>query len=153
MHGSIARKLRIFGFDVEYNSNKEDSDLLKLAEEEQRIIITSDKGLHQVALKRRLVTVLLAEDDELGYVSKIFKHLHLSPCDLDLNNSRCSTCNGLLESVTRESLKGQIYDLTFKRYSLFYRCSSCGNIFWEGSHWQRIRIFSMNVKKKLVDMI
>jgi len=51
MLGSIARWLRILGYDTVYDRNAEDWAIVRRAQLEERIIITKDKGLHNRALK------------------------------------------------------------------------------------------------------
>ena len=43
MLGSIARKLRVFGFDTLYNAQAHDDEILKIAMEQDRVILTADK--------------------------------------------------------------------------------------------------------------
>ena len=45
MLGSIARKLRIFGFDTLYVAHAHDDEILKIGIAEDRIILTCDKEL------------------------------------------------------------------------------------------------------------
>jgi uncharacterized protein len=41
MLGSIARKLRIFGFDTLYNAQVNDDEILKIGMEQDRVILTA----------------------------------------------------------------------------------------------------------------
>ena len=47
---------------------------------------------------------------------------------------RCLECNGLIESVDRETVWDSLEPLTRRYYEQFYRCPDCGKIYWEGSH-------------------
>ena len=47
MLGSVARKLRIFGFDTAYVAHTADDEVLKLGVEQGRIILTADKEFFQ----------------------------------------------------------------------------------------------------------
>lgn len=50
--GKLARYLRLLGFDCYYKKNLDDADIVDIAEKQQRIILTRDKGL----LKHKKVT-------------------------------------------------------------------------------------------------
>jgi uncharacterized protein len=45
MLGSVARKLRIFGFDTLYIKHTHDDEILKIAIEDNRAILTCEKEL------------------------------------------------------------------------------------------------------------
>ncbi|HYX72308.1 MAG TPA: Mut7-C RNAse domain-containing protein, partial [Nitrososphaera sp.] len=52
MLGSIARKLRIFGFDTLYDAQVNDDDeILKIGMEQDRVILTADKELFKRIVK------------------------------------------------------------------------------------------------------
>src|SRR5580704_8121918 len=59
MQGTLARKLRIFGFDTLYFREGADSDLEKIARHEGRIILTSDKALYQHSRTRGVRAILV----------------------------------------------------------------------------------------------
>src|SRR5215470_9347564 len=45
MVGKLARWLRVLGFDVIYSNDLEDDEIRRLAESENRVILTRDTGL------------------------------------------------------------------------------------------------------------
>ncbi|RLE67896.1 MAG: hypothetical protein DRJ45_08755, partial [Thermoprotei archaeon] len=58
MLGTLAKWLRILGYDVYFANNLEDDeDILKRAEEEERVIITRDKYLVMRAKRRRIKVI------------------------------------------------------------------------------------------------
>src|SRR5438477_2617584 len=59
MLGSMARKLRIFGFDTLYFKDGSDSDLEAIARKEGRVILTSDKSLAVHSLRRGVRAILV----------------------------------------------------------------------------------------------
>ncbi len=66
MLGSLARKLRIFGFDTLYFKDGGDSELLKLAKSEGRILLTSDDGpLRPCIAARRRVVPRIGQDRQV----------------------------------------------------------------------------------------
>jgi len=54
--------------------------------------------------------------------------------------SRCMRCNGLLQPVEKEQILDQLEPLTKKYYTSFRQCRSCHNIYWPGSHRDKMLI-------------
>jgi len=50
--------------------------------------------------------------------------------------SRCLECNGLLVEETEEAVRGHVPPFVEKNFHRFHRCTGCGRIYWEGSHFQ-----------------
>src|SRR2546428_13577786 len=72
MLGSLARKLRIFGFDTSYYKTGEDIDLLRVAREEGRAIVTSDRALGETAGRRGLLAfVVVGRGDRERIISLV----------------------------------------------------------------------------------
>jgi uncharacterized protein with PIN domain len=147
MLGSLARKLRIYGFDVLYKAEILDERILAIAKDGDRIILTSDKGLHNKATLNELKSVLLSEDKEEDRITTVFKSFGLKP-DLNPENSRCPLCNGDIEEIDKNKLNS-LPDSVVKRYDRFYSCVKCGKVYWMGSHWLRLKRFSERVMQKL----
>jgi len=59
MLGSLARKLRIFGFDTAYFAQGGDLELETLARRERRVILTSDRRLFAHSDKRGVKAILV----------------------------------------------------------------------------------------------
>ena len=145
MLGSLARKLRIYGFDVFFDPKLDDDEILLEAEAQGRVILSSDEELYRRALKRRLEAVYVRGMDDVERLSMVFDELGLD-VSLDLVETRCPLCNGLLNRVGRE----EVSDLPpgiVERYEVFYKCESCGHIYWEGSHWNRLKEMDRAVKR------
>ncbi len=133
--GKLARYLRLFGFDSVYRNDLEDEEIIRIAEEQKRIILTRDLGI----LKNGRVTHgywlrSLGPQDQLD---ELFERLELAHCARPF--TRCVHCNGVLEP--RE--KGAILDLlppaTRECYDEFAQCASCAQIYWKGSHYGALR--------------
>jgi len=60
MLGTLAKWLRLFGFDVFYTNNRlSDDELLQISTKEKRVIISRDKELILRGEKRKLTTILM----------------------------------------------------------------------------------------------
>jgi uncharacterized protein with PIN domain len=72
MLGSVARKLRIFGFDTLYHDAGEDDSVLEaLAWEEGRVMLTSDTILFEHARKRGIRAVRVVGDTDRARLKSI----------------------------------------------------------------------------------
>lgn len=132
--GRLARLLRMFGFDSLYRNSLQDQELVRLARQEKRIVLTRDRGL----LKRRSVTHgylvrSLVPHDQLGEVVRRFDlhaQAHLG--------SRCVECNVSLQRAPREQVLSRVPPAVGRDYAEFSTCPVCGRVFWRGSHWQKM---------------
>jgi len=135
--GKLARKLRLLGFDTLYRNDYPDAEIIRIAAEEQRIILTRDVELlknHRVTrgywLRSTKPYIQIREVVEKFDLYSLFKTF-----------SRCMDCNGLLDHVTKEEIKHLLKPQTRKHFDHFYRCRECQKIYWQGSHYRRMLSF------------
>lgn len=127
MLGSLARWLRMMGYDTIYNKTLDDGQLATLAKAESRFILTRDKELAKEP------GALLVESDELeAQLAAVCQKYGLKFRE-DL--IRCSTCNGALADLPKESAKAEVPEGAYAGNEKFWKCSGCGKVFWKGSHW------------------
>jgi uncharacterized protein with PIN domain len=94
MLGKLSLWLRLAGFDTLYSTELHDDELLAIAEEEKRFLLTSDEKLHKRAMEGALESMLLRGSvDER--VTRVFREFDIPP-RIDPSRSRCSKCNGEL---------------------------------------------------------
>jgi hypothetical protein len=130
MLGSLARWLRIMGYDSEYLRDEEDGALLRASGE--RHLLTRDKQLAQRAGSRGLY---LESDDLEEQLSTVVEHYNLRP---DLERTRCTACNGQLEKVPKDRVREKVEEGTWDEHQDFWACRECGKIYWHGAHWKNI---------------
>lgn len=150
MHGTLARKLRIYGFDTIYDSGADDKELLEAARVEDRVLVTSDRSLHRSALKIGAKSILLTEKTDEERMGTLFNALRIIK-SMNPEASRCPVCNGTLESIARQSVEGKIPEGVLQRNDEFYICHSCGKVYWKGKHWLGIGAFADRVERRLHD--
>src|ERR671922_1715716 len=106
MLGSIARKLRFFGFDTLYIAHAHDDEILKMGIEQDRVILTADKELFKRIVKVGARGVLVGGGaSDLEDLAHIFAKSGIKSLDINGIGSRCSVCNGLLEERTSDQVK------------------------------------------------
>ncbi len=132
MLGTLARWLRLLGFDAAYPRPLEDATLVRLAREEDRTLLTRDRDL----ARRRGVRAVYVESDVLDeQVAQVVREMGLEVRD---PMTRCSVCNGVLVAVSPDEVEGQVPAGVHRRHRTFWRCPDCGRIYWKGSHWAQI---------------
>lgn len=132
--GQLASYLRMLGFDTLYRNDYDDSELAAIANAEERILLTRDRGL----LKRGILVhaYYVRETDPRRQVGEIVRRYQLEPAIQPL--CRCIRCNGLLHPVPKDQIAERLEPKTRKHYQEFSQCGSCGQIYWKGSHFQKI---------------
>jgi uncharacterized protein len=132
MLGSLARWLRIMGYDALYLRDLPDGDMLDLLRANDRRLLTRDRQLAERAGERGFRVTGTDLDAQLMAVVTEF-HLRVDPAA-----RRCTACNGELRSVDKGSIKGQVAEGTWSVHQDFWRCGGCGKIYWQGSHWKNM---------------
>jgi uncharacterized protein with PIN domain len=135
MLGGLARWLRVLGYDTAYQAHIADTDLIQQALREKRILLTQDRALLRAW---RLENVLLVEDTTpLVQLRQVVRQFDL-PWGESLF-SRCMLCNTPLAPVSRQAVTSRVPPYVLQNQRCFVQCSTCGRIYWEGSHVTRMR--------------
>jgi uncharacterized protein len=137
MLGKLARYLRMAGNDVLYFNNISDDEILHIAKDQDRIILTRDSlMLQRKDCKNGIISSSLIRDDDFLEQLKQVKN------DFSLNMapllSRCLKCNSLLEKVRKPELEGKIPPYVFKTQERFMYCAECSKYYWRGTHYDNI---------------
>ncbi len=135
MLGSLARWLRILGYDTAYDNQIEDDEIIERCRREHRVALTRDRGLTQ---RSQLSGCLLIEREELFEQLREVLETIGHEIDLDRLLSRCLECNALLQSVDKIEIRPQVPAYVFKTQSHFKRCPDCQRIYWGGTHRRNI---------------
>ncbi|MGB3312275.1 MAG: Mut7-C RNAse domain-containing protein [Nodosilinea sp.] len=133
--GKLATYLRLLGFDTLYRNDYEDEELAYISSQQQRILLTQDRGL----LKRSIVThgYIVRSHAPEQQVKELLDRFDLHQTVAPLQ--RCPRCNGELTAVDKAEIGDRIPPLTRLHYDEFARCQSCGQIYWKGAHYDRIQ--------------
>ena len=116
----------------------EDTKLLAGAKEENRILLTRDFELYQRALGKGVDASYLEGSTSEEKLAELAKRYGI-PLEIDMSISRCPKCNSLVKPVPQEKLVETVEKNTFAHYKEFWQCSKCGQIYWQGAHWTRIK--------------
>mgnify|MGYP000633816415 CR=1 FL=1 len=138
MLGHVARWLRLLGYDTLYSRSYEDWKILKVAEEEDRIVVTRDLGLFRRARKKGL-RAMYVEEPAVEKVLALLSSKYGIRLHFDKNDTRCPVCNGVLRYTTSlVEVAGKVNEAIAVRYKEFWICTKCGKVYWQGRHWRNI---------------
>jgi hypothetical protein len=133
--GALARLLRLAGFDTLYQNDYRDERIVRIALRDNRCVLTRDRGI----LKRKAVThgycVRSAKPGEQA--REVFRRFDLRAAVEPF--SRCIVCNGTIGRAHKEDVFPALPEKTRECYDEFYKCASCGRVYWQGSHFAKLR--------------
>lgn len=137
MLGSLAKWLRIFGFDTFYpDSTTNDDFILQIATREKRLLISRDKELLIRAKKTRVPVLEIQTTNLTEQLQQVLKEI---PVDEEKILSRCTVCNTLLHAVEKEGIKDKIPEKVFQTRNEFWICPACSKYYWMGTHYENMR--------------
>ncbi len=162
--GKLARHLRLLGFDTLYTNHYSDEEIMHIAVQEKRIILTRDIGI----LKNKKVThgYWLRETNPKKQVMEIVKRFDLKR---QINPfTRCLVCNGYIIAVDVDNMpeeqipplvkeiQSRLLSTTKLTSSLssakfrdkFFQCEQCKKIYWEGTHYKKLEALVEFVKRE-----
>jgi len=133
--GRLSRNLRLLGFDVAYDQNADDRQLLDLMTRENRALLTRDRRLlmHKIVQHGYYPRSQHAEEQTI----EVVRRFNLS--ELIAPFSRCLRCNALLEEAAKTEIIDNLEPLTRVYYNQFRRCPGCKQIYWPGSHFPKLQ--------------
>lgn len=146
MLGKLTRWLRMLGQNVKYLPHSEDHELIAIAENEHRTLLTRDFELYQRATAKGIDVFYvkgLTGAEKLAELADRFAF----PLVIDLNYSRCPRCNAEIQLTPKETVEDKVEKNTFNYYDKFWKCKKCGHIYWQGAHWSGINATLTEAKK------
>jgi uncharacterized protein with PIN domain len=136
MLGKLAKGLRMLGYDTIYYRGEEAQQMIQLARQEDRMILTRNTKLKQKRPEDRIIIVM--EDNPSLQLVDLIQKGYISLNEETLF-SRCLLCNVLLDEVTREEAAGKVPEFIFYQQKTFFRCPQCQKIYWPGSHQENMQ--------------
>lgn len=133
--GGLARLLRMAGFDTLYDNDIHDSQIAAIAVAEQRIVLSRDREL----LKRRDIThgCYVHALKSAEQLRELFQRLDLARSARPF--TLCLHCNAPLRAIDPSLALSRVPPGVRERYQRFSTCDVCRRVYWEGTHWQRMR--------------
>jgi uncharacterized protein with PIN domain len=132
--GKLTRNLRLLGIDVSYRCDARDSELLVTMVRERRALLTRDRRL----LMHRVVQTgyYPRSQHSIEQTVEVIKRFNLAGKLAPFQ--RCLRCNERLHRAPKETVLEKLEPLTRLYYHDFRHCPKCGQIYWRGSHFERL---------------
>jgi hypothetical protein len=132
--GGLARWLRAAGYEAEWAKGLSGRAALAAARPADVVVLTSDA---------RLAAEAARDDGSLLWVPSTLAppeqlRLVLGDLGLEPREPRCMRCGGLLRPVAKEAVRDRIPPRTARWKDDYFLCDGCGQLFWRGTHWERI---------------
>ena len=136
MLGTLAKWLRIFGFDTFYaNSKMDDSELVDISKNEKRVLITRDKNLLQRAKKEKLKVIEINTTDINQQINIVINQVKINPSKA---LSRCILCNTELDEIQKDEIEKKVPKRVFNGNEKFWFCPICKKTYWKGTHYENM---------------
>jgi len=139
--GKLAKYLRLFGFDSDYVNDRDDEEILRISNSQERIILTCDRQMLKRCEVMRGMLIKSRKPEE--QLVEVLERLDIKEAAKPF--SRCTLCNGMLDEITDQ----REFDMAFgelpQRVKTWckelYICRACGKVYWKGSHYQKMVVF------------
>lgn len=132
--GRLAAYLRALGFDVAWDRDADDAAIARVAQVEDRVVLTRDVGLlKRSAVRHGRFVRATAPTEQLAEIVRVFRL-----ADRAAPFTRCLRCNTKLADAARDSLRDVVPSAVLERFDRFSACPTCGRAFWRGTHYERL---------------
>lgn len=133
MLGTLAKWLRIMGYDTIYFRGGVDMELERIALRGKRLLLTKDQEMVQRGNCR---SILIRSEQLPQQLREVIFGLKLEWKGQAF--TRCLVCNLPLVTIQREKVKNIVPPYVYQNQERFMTCPGCGRIYWPGTHWQRM---------------
>ena len=143
--GKLVRDLRLLGIDVVYDPAAEDRQLVQVAAQESRGLLTRDRRLlmHSAVQHGYYLRSQNSLEQTVAVLGRFNLDRVLTPF------TRCLRCNAVLEPARKHEVIGQLEPLTKIYYEEFRRCRGCGQVYWSGSHFKKLQSRIETIRSRL----
>ena len=131
----LARHLRMAGFDTLCEIPWDDDTIVAAAAREGRTILTRDKAMLRRRDVRRGYFVRHVESER--QLREVAEAMQLGPRFAPF--TRCRECNTPLQAAAPGDVAGRVPPRIRALYDQYRYCAGCGRVYWEGSHYDRMR--------------
>ncbi|MBN2370471.1 MAG: hypothetical protein JXO72_08285 [Vicinamibacteria bacterium] len=136
--GGLCRWLRAAGYDAEWKPGGAAVDAAPpISGGESPILITTNsRFLDRPDMRSSAVRVLWVPSNlrRIEQAAWIMRELSLT-----IRRPRCMVCGGEIVFVEKNSVAARIPPRTARWKDAYQLCRACGRLYWEGTHWEKIR--------------
>lgn len=147
--GKLARLLRIMGFDTADVTASSEPAVARHAIREDRVLLSRGRAVLKRREIRRGMLVLAdrADDQAVAVLRRFILVGRIAPY------SRCARCNGPVVPVARAAVADRIPPRTAAWLDEYYGCVACNQLYWEGTHVERLRERIARIAARAADVV
>jgi uncharacterized protein with PIN domain len=127
----LGKYLRCLGYDAEWERGAGTRELAARARADGRALLTRNTRLG-TEIEPPPAWLVLASEDPVAQLAQVVETFQLDPGQHLF--TRCIRCNVELEGASPEEIAARVIEPVRARHNSFFRCPSCGTVFWRGSH-------------------
>jgi uncharacterized protein with PIN domain len=133
--GGLARFLRMLGYDTAHRNDLDDVEIRRLANDERRVVLSRDRELLKCRdIARGSFVRALKPEEQLREVAARYRLAERAR-----PFTRCLHCNLPLIAIDKAAVADRLPERVREIQERFLRCPGCERIFWEGTHYVRMR--------------
>lgn len=129
--GKLAVKMRMAGIDTDYETQRDDDQIVANAVNRDLIVLTRDVGL----LKHKSLKFgrWIRSDQPLDQWIEVMRNFQL--WKFLKPGARCTHCNTILDNVAFDHIAGRLPQMVRVRKPDVKKCPNCGHLYWRGTHF------------------
>ena len=143
--GKLVRDFRLLGIDVVYERDAEDRQLIETATSQDRALLTRDRRLLMHAALQH--GYYLRSQNPLEQTVEVICRFQLESTITPF--ARCLRCNAALQPAAKEAVIERLEPLTKIYYEEFRRCPDCEQVYWSGSHFEKLQARIEEIRSRL----
>jgi uncharacterized protein with PIN domain len=133
--GRLARKLRLLGFDTDYDPRRDARRLLAL-DDGECYLLGRTAWLRREPCGGRMIWI--GRDRPEDQLRTVIRAAGISASNL-APFTRCVCCNCPVVPADRFAVRERVPDYVWATQTRFNACPVCGRIYWPGTHSRRIQ--------------
>jgi uncharacterized protein len=134
--GGLARWLRAAGYETLWMENAKAEELLQQARSSGATLVTTDSRMIERSVVRNGEVPAQWIPSDLPRLAQL--HMLMRDLGLKVRDPRCMSCGGELRAVPKDEVADRIPPRTARWKDDYFVCSGCGQLLWQGTHWERI---------------
>lgn len=137
--GDLTKWLRAMGYDAVCLPHASDAELIGRALADGRVLLTRDAEIarRRVVSTGRVRALLLGPHDLMHRLRLVADEVGLDSVGRAF--TICLECNQRLRDRPKESVREVVPAYVFRTQEAFKDCPACGRVYWQGTHWARMR--------------
>jgi len=148
--GKLTKLLRLLGYDTTFFIGENDTQLVNIALDENRTILTRDTHIQERRLVTggRVRTILVKSDNIEEQIQQVTAEMDLLNCIKPF--TLCLEDGQPLIQRTKEEVQDRVPPYVWQTQQEYVECLQCRRIYWKGTHWKAMtsRLESLIVGKR-----